>query len=135
MNYKAERYRVVAHPNLTFVCIVNPNSGPGDTQYPDSNYDPAVRQLNSYPNALTIGYVRTGYGTRDIGTVMSEVDTYAGWAGKSMELAMHGIFFDEAPHEYVAASVPYMQTLDAYVKFNATGFQGNRTVSNMENCS
>src|SRR5258708_4599173 len=110
------RISVEAHPLLNFVVIVNPKSGPGDSQYPDNNYDPAVRKLNSYPNVKTVGYVRTGYATRNISTVLAEVNTYAGWASKSPDLAMHGIFFDEAPHEYVSDAVPYMQTVNLAVK-------------------
>ena len=80
----------------------------------------------------TIGYVRTGYGTRNISTVISEVNTYAGWNSKSPELAMHGIFFDESPHEYVAESVPFMKTVNEVVKNNTAGLQGNKTVGNID---
>jgi hypothetical protein len=74
--------------------------------------------------------VRTGYGTRDTAVVINEVNQFAQWYSKSPELAMHGIFFDEAPHEYVAASVPYMKNLNLYVKNSTTGLQGDRIVSN-----
>jgi Spherulation-specific family 4 len=123
---------VEAHPNLDFVAIVNPNSGPGDSDFPDNNYDPQIRKLNSYLNVKTIGYVRTGYGTRNISTVISEVNTYAGWYSKSPELAMHGIFFDESPHEYVAESVPYMKTVNEVVKNNTAGLQGTKTVGYLD---
>ena len=121
-----------AHPKLNFVVIVNPESGPGDSQFPDDNYDPEIRKLNSYLNVQTIGYVRTGYATRNISDVISEVNTYAGWYSKSPELAMHGIFFDESPHEYVAEAVPFMQTVNEVVKNNTAGLQGNKTVSDID---
>lgn len=41
---------------------------------------------------------------------------------------MHGIFFDEAPHEYSVDAVSYMQTVNQVVK-NSTGLQGAKTVS------
>jgi hypothetical protein len=123
--------RLEAHPKLTFVCIVNPNSGPGDSQYPDSNYDPAVRKLNSYKNVKTIGYVRTGYATRNISTVLAEVNIFAGWASKSPELAMDGIFFDEAPHQYVADAVTFMETVTKAVKNNKSGLKVPKMVSKL----
>ena len=116
-----------AHPNLAFTVIVNPSSGPGLSQYPNDQYSTGVQKLNAYPNVKTVGYVRTGYATRNISTVVSEVGTYAGWASKSSALAMHGIFFDEAPHEYVAEAVEYMRSINQAVK-NATGLQGDKTV-------
>lgn len=76
----------------------------------------------------TVGYVRTGYATRNISDVLAEVSTYAGWSVKSSQLAMHGIFFDEAPHEYSASAVEFMRTINQFVK-GATGLQGDRTVS------
>src|SRR5579871_548493 len=118
---------VEAHRNLAFTVIVNPSSGPGSSQYPDDHYSTAVQTLNAYPNVKTVGYVRTGYATRNISTVVSEVDTYAGWASKASTLGMHGIFFDESPHEYSADAVEYMHSINQAVK-NATGLQGDKTV-------
>jgi hypothetical protein len=119
--------RVEAHRNLPFTVIVNPSSGPGSSQYPDEHYSTAVQTLNAYPNVKTVGYVRTGYATRNISDVVSEVNTYAGWVSKSSDLAIHGIFFDEAPHEYVAEAVEYMHNINQAVK-NATGLMGDKTV-------
>jgi hypothetical protein len=119
--------RLEAHPHLSFTVIVNPNSGPGTSQYPDDQYSTELQKLNAYPNVETVGYVRTGYATRNITTVVSEVSTYAGWATKSSALAMHGIFFDESPHEYSADAVQYMRSINQSVK-NATGLQGIKTV-------
>ena len=107
--------------------VVNPSSGPGTSEFPDDNYSVQLPKLNSYDNVQTVGYVRTGYATQNISLVVSEVATYARWASKNSSLAMHGIFFDEAPHEYSAAAVEYMQTVNQAVK-NSTGLQGAKTV-------
>lgn len=117
-----------AHQNFTV--IVNPGSGPGSSQFPDSQYTTEIKKLNAYPNVNTVGYVRTGYGSRNISDVVSEVNTYAGWSSNSSDLAMHGIFFDEAPHEYSAAAVDFMKVANEAVK-NATGLQRARTVRNL----
>ncbi|KAH8646113.1 spherulin 4-like cell surface protein [Xylariales sp. PMI_506] len=114
-------------PDVTFIVIVNPNSGPGSTEYPDSYYGPAIQELNSYSNVQTIGYVRTNYTNKPVDETLAEVDTYAGWSFESTTLAMHGIFFDEAPYDYDAAAVTYMHSIDAYVK-NSTGLLGNKWV-------
>ena len=117
-----------ARPELQFLVVINPSSGPGNTTYPDDNYSAQIIKLNNYTNVETVGYVRTGYATQNISLVTSEVATYAGWATKNNSLAMHGIFFDEAPYEYSADAVSYMQTINEAVK-NSTGLQGAKTVS------
>ncbi|KAH8658364.1 Spherulation-specific family 4 [Xylariales sp. PMI_506] len=114
-------------PDVSFIVIVNPDSGPGSTTTPDENYSSAIEQLNGYANVQTVGYVHTSYATRSIDDVLADVETYAGWSSASSSLAMHGIFFDEAPSEYDATLVQYMHTIDAYVK-NSTGLQGAKTV-------
>lgn len=117
-----------AHPELRFVVVVNPANGPGPSPYPDQQYTAQVEKLNACFNIITIGYIRTGYATKDIADVIAEVSTYAGWASNSTKLAMHGIFFDETPHVYSAAAAEYMRTINQAVK-DATGLQGDRTVS------
>ena len=119
--------RLKLRPDLNFTVIVNPNSGPGDGTGPDKQYTVAVTELSSYPNAQTVGYVRTGYATRNITDVIDEVNIYSGWSSISSSLTMHGIFFDEAPHEYTADAVDFMHTVNKAVK-DATGLQGPKTV-------
>ncbi|KAH8647894.1 spherulin 4-like cell surface protein [Xylariales sp. PMI_506] len=114
-------------PDLNFTVIVNPSSGPGDTEFPNADYTEAISKLNAFDNVRTVGYVRTGYATRNITNVTSEVATYAGWSGNSSSLAMHGIFFDESPYEYSADAVAYMSTIDSFVKDSA-GILGSKTV-------
>lgn len=120
--------RAEAHSQLKFIVIVNPSSGPGSAPYPNEHYTASVEKLNTYPNVQTIGYVRTGYASRNISDVVAEVSTYAGWASNSSALAMHGIFFDEAPHQYSADAVEFMHIANQAVK-DAIGLQGDKTVS------
>ncbi|KID95492.1 spherulin 4-like cell surface protein, partial [Metarhizium majus ARSEF 297] len=118
---------VSRRPDLNFTVIVNPNSGPGSTPYPDAHYDAAIRRLNSYPNIETVGYVRTGYATRNISDVTAEVAVYSAWFSNASALAMHGIFFDEAPHEYSPEAVEFLRAADSFVK-SAPGLQGRKTI-------
>ncbi|PBP24589.1 spherulin 4-like cell surface protein [Diplocarpon rosae] len=116
-----------ARPELNFIVVINPSSGPGLMQYPDEQYSASVAKLNTYSNVRTVGYVRTGYTSRDLSTVASEVSTYSGWVSNSSRLAMHGIFFDEAPHTFSADAVQYMHVANQAVK-DATGLQGDKTI-------
>ncbi|RAK95347.1 spherulation-specific family 4 protein [Aspergillus ibericus CBS 121593] len=118
---------VTAHPDLNFTIIINPSSGPGSTAYPSDEYASQVERLGTYSNVRKVGYVRTGYATRNITAVLDEVATYAGWSNESLTLAMDGIFFDEAPYDYSATKVEYMNTINAAVK-NSSGLSGDRMV-------
>lgn len=113
---------------MKFIVVVNPGSGPGPTPYPNDQYTTALERLSTYENVRTVGYVRTDYANRNISLVVAEVSTYAGWASNSSTLAMHGIFFDEAPHQYVSESVEYMHIVNQAVK-DALGLQGDKIVS------
>jgi hypothetical protein len=125
--------RVTAHPDVNFTVILNPDSGPGSTQYPCDDYVSQIQRLNAYPNIQTVGYVPTAYATRNITSVLQDVSTYSGWASyatspaTTTSLALHGIFFDEVVSEYSAEAVDYMKTINQAVK-NASGLVSNRTV-------
>lgn len=121
-------HRLADHPQITFTVIVNPKSGPGDDPYPNNDYTAALKQLALYPNAKKVGYVRTGYASRNLSDVISELNTYSGWASKDAAFAMDGIFFDESPHQYSADAVSFMLSATQAVK-SAQGFQDDKTVS------
>src|ERR1700730_633611 len=55
---------VAAYPSVKWQIIINPDSGPGSTQYPDSNYIAGISELNGYDNVQTLGYVYTDYTSR-----------------------------------------------------------------------
>jgi hypothetical protein len=120
--------RVNATSGLNYTIIINPDSGPGNTTIPNDDFVPAIRRLNSFPNVRTVGYVHTEYGARDINDVLQDVATYSGWATNATGIQMHGIFFDEAPHEYSADVADYMTRCNDAVR-GASGIQGNKTVS------
>ncbi|RAK84446.1 hypothetical protein BO79DRAFT_240463 [Aspergillus costaricaensis CBS 115574] len=118
---------VTTHPDLNFTVIINPSSGPGSSAYPSEEYTSSVERLSTYSNVRKVGYVRTAYATRNITAVLDDVATYAGWANRSLTLAMDGIFFDEAPYDYSAAKVEYMQTISEAVK-SSSGLRRDRMV-------
>jgi hypothetical protein len=123
----ADLYRLNATSSVNYTIIVNPDSGPGNTSLPNEDYLPAIQRLNAFPNTRTVGYVRTNYGNRSLDDVLSDITTYSGWANSTQGIEMHGIFFDEAAHEYTAEVAEYMQTANDAVK-SATGLSGDKTV-------
>ncbi|KAJ5759422.1 Spherulation-specific family 4 [Penicillium odoratum] len=97
------------NPDIEFQVIVNPSSGPGDTTYPEAAYIAGIAQLNSYDNVVVLGYIPTEYATRDISDVESDISTYSGWAAYTEKnIAVSGIFFDEAPRTDDTSLISYM---------------------------
>lgn len=65
----------------------------------------------------TIGYVHTTYATQTINAVEKNVSTYAGWAGyTASNIAVDGIFFDEAPNADNATYTDYMSSVASYAR-------------------
>ncbi|KAM0719794.1 hypothetical protein Q7P37_003928 [Cladosporium fusiforme] len=116
-----------ATSDLNYTIVVNPDSGPGDSSLPNDDYFPAIQKLNTFPNVRTVGYVRTGYGNRTLSDVLQDISTYSGWSNSSQGIEMHGIFFDEAPHEYSADHAQYMKEANDAVR-DAVGIRGNKTI-------
>jgi hypothetical protein len=108
---------ISANPSLTFNLIINPESGPGSSTYPDEETIAGLAQLNTYPNVHTLGYVHVDWCSRSLSDVQAEVNTYANWKSyTAKDIHVSGIFFDEAPADYSASSFSYMQTASGYVK-------------------
>jgi len=107
LSYTAE------YPTVTFYYIVNPDSGPGASSTPDSNYQACIPQLRSSANSnvILLGYVDTAYATKSTTDVEAEVTIYANWPS-----AYHvdGIFFDDV--EATTTYESYYSTLYTNVK-------------------
>ncbi|KAI4193183.1 MAG: hypothetical protein LQ350_008432 [Teloschistes chrysophthalmus] len=105
---------IAANPYVNWQIIVNPNSGPGDYP-PDANYIAGVSKINSYPNAVTLGYVDTGYTQVPYSTLKSQVDTWAKWSTyTAANIAIRGIFFDDVSNDASSMSYSYYQQAAAY---------------------
>jgi len=89
--------QVAAHPNMPFVFIVNPASGPG-TGLPDSTYQTCIPELRpaANPNTQVIGYATTGTPVattpRAQADIESDITAYANWG---IAYRPDGIFFDQ----------------------------------------
>lgn len=97
-----------AHPDIRFLAVINPSSGPGSTPLPDASYQASMRLLSGIPNIQPIGYVHCTYGQRGLDVVQAEIDLYMGW-NSDPGLRIDGIFIDEAPSH--PDYTPYMTAL------------------------
>ncbi|KAJ5931030.1 hypothetical protein N7466_006523 [Penicillium verhagenii] len=109
---------IEANPNLDFLVIVNPNSGPGEGALPDDNYSREVPRLNGYPNVYTVGYIRIDYCNKPHSTTYAEIEQYASWSAdyETTGLGVRGIFVDETPNHYTADRADYLRELTEFIK-------------------
>ena len=107
--------QVAAHPTVEFQLIINPDSGPGSSQYPEPAYITALTRLNKLPNVKLLGYIATGWASRPVAETLREIDKYAGWASyRASNISISGIFFDEATDSTNAAQMQYMRDVSAH---------------------
>ena len=106
---------IAAYPSVQWQIVINPDSGPGSSQYPDSNYIAGISELNSYDNVQTLGYVDTALADRALADVESDIDVYAGWADYTdANIGVDGIFFDDATTSTTDANYTYMHSAATY---------------------
>ncbi|CZR61097.1 uncharacterized protein PAC_10993 [Phialocephala subalpina] len=105
---------IAAHPQLNFHIIIAPNL---INVLPDLNYQSALNTLNNFTNVVTLGYVATSWTQRDISSVMGDISSYAAWNNyTSANIAVQGIFFDEATSSPANDSISYMKNVTAFAK-------------------
>ncbi|KAL4971572.1 Spherulation-specific family 4 [Aspergillus desertorum] len=112
--------RIERNPTLTFLVIVNPNSGPGlpGQPSPDANYSQQIPRLNAYRNVLTIGYIRIDYCRKPLQGALAEIARYASWSEdyETTGLGVRGIFVDETPNHYSSQREEYLNSIRSYAK-------------------
>ncbi|KAJ5633295.1 cell surface protein [Penicillium lividum] len=120
---------IESNPDLEFLVIINPNSGPGESPLPDVNYSREIPRLNGYPNVYTVGYIRIDYCKKPRSTTHAEIDQYAGWSAQysSTGLGVQGIFVDETPNHYTSDRADYLRELTKFIK-NSPGILADRFV-------
>lgn len=101
-------FRITAHTTMHFTVIVNPDSGPGASATPDSNYQACIPMLrpSANPNVKLVGYVSTNYANRALADVEADTNTYNNWPAP---YNLDGIFFDEVngTSDHLAAYTSY----------------------------
>lgn len=93
---------------VPMVAVVNPANGPGSASDPaNPDYVRGITALRR-AGATVLGYVPTGWGTRDITAVLADIDLHY------ERYRVDGIFLDEASGS--AAQLAYYARLHAHVK-------------------
>ena len=92
----------------------------GNGTFLNADYQEALPNLTGRSNVITVGYVSTNLGSRNITDVVDDINSYG-----SLEenLAIDGIFFDQTPTIFTNDSLNYMTELDEFVKQHP-GFSG-----------
>ncbi|KAH8881304.1 hypothetical protein GQ53DRAFT_832494 [Thozetella sp. PMI_491] len=111
-NWKPVFNAITAGCSVAWQIIVDPNNGPGNG-LSDPNYRFGVAQLNSYPNVRTVGYVRTGFGQRNVSDILADVTTWATWTGNR---SVSGIFLDETTTATNQQNVTNLRTVVQYAR-------------------
>ena len=103
------------HPQVQYLVIINPDSGPGSGDYPDSNYIDGVSKLNTFDNVNLVGYVDTWYTSVPLDTVYANIDKYANWANYAdANITINGIFFDDMTNNANHTAYDYMSSVSNY---------------------
>jgi hypothetical protein len=101
-------------PTLKFQVVIAPNL---TNIYPDLSYQHAISGLNNYTNIQTLGYVPKSWANRDKTVVEADVSRYAAWSNfTAANIAVQGIFFDEAPSLLSSDALSYMITIVSYAR-------------------
>src|SRR5438445_780385 len=96
----------ILHPNVDFIAIVNPNSGPG--LITNTIFTAAILAMKAV-GIKVIGYVPTKYGARALASVKSDIDS---WVTFYPDIV--GINFDEFATS--AGQEVYYDTINKYAK-------------------
>jgi hypothetical protein len=99
-----------ATAKVPLVAILNPDSGPGPSL--DPNYTNVLASFRA-AGGHAIGYVPTGYGSRSLAVVKSEVDQY-----RIFYPGLEGIFLDEMANDSTASNLTYYGNLYGYIRSN-----------------
>ena len=89
-------------PGRGRIVIVNPANGPGGVMQPPFRRAIAAQLRRG---ATVVGYVHTGYATRDPAAVRADIRRYRSWYG------VNGIFLDEVSH--TTEHLPYYESIAA----------------------
>lgn len=142
------------YPDLHFVIIINPNSGPGVDPagwLPDKHYSREIPRLTERANVTVVGYVRVDYCRRPLKEVLEDIRKYANWSNgiashsndtddsvalrpvMNNHFAVRGIFFDEVPNIWGSEEAAYLEDAGVLVK-KIEGILGDRLVSSKSLC-
>ncbi|KAF5136370.1 Spherulin-4 [Metarhizium anisopliae] len=118
-----------SYPDVNFLVVVNPNSGPGTEPLPGKDYAREVPRLNAFPNVHAVGYVRVDYCRKPLADACAEIDRYARWRrhpDAPPGLHVEGIYVDETPNHHSPSAARYLDHVRRLVKAS-DGLAGARS--------
>lgn len=101
-------------PALSATIVINVDNGPGSGAA-SADWIAGGQSLASLANVDLIGYVHSVRCTRALADVEADVQAWADW--RDQNVAINGIFIDEAPND--GSCVDYMRDLTAYIRDTA----------------
>lgn len=112
-----------AAPQASITAIMNPENGPGLAR--NADYTAAINAFRGAGGQL-IGYVHTGYGSRDIDLVKADISRYASF------YQVEGFFVDEMSN--LGSGLPYFQALYDHIKGLDSSYRvfGNPGIGTLE---
>jgi hypothetical protein len=120
---------VAAFPDLQFLVIINPNSGPGAAPWwSNEDYIREIPRLNALPNVTTLGYVRASYCRRPLQDVLGDIETYDRRGREDSRYRVDGIFLDETVNLYSEEAKRYLDNVDRRAR-DLMGIAGRELVS------
>ncbi|KAH7088816.1 Spherulation-specific family 4-domain-containing protein [Paraphoma chrysanthemicola] len=117
---------IVKYPDINFLVIVNPDSGPGAAPWwPNIDYAREIPKLTAFTNVHAVGYVRSTYCNRPIDQVFQDIDTYATRKIGGKDKLFQGIFVDETVNIFSPEVKTYLDRVDSKIK-GTRGLSGKR---------
>ena len=108
--------RVAKHPDLQFLVIINPNSGPGAAPWwPNADYVREIARLNALPNVKTLGYICATYCRRSLDAALDDIETYGARGRNDARQGVDGIFVDETVNLYSDQAKKWLDAVDRKV--------------------
>ncbi|KAL9065224.1 MAG: hypothetical protein Q9161_008382 [Pseudevernia consocians] len=110
---------ITAHPQVNWLVVVNPDSGPGtNASYPsDLDIITGISHLSTaFPTSShSVGYVDTAFTHRALAAVTNDIDVYASCSTyTAANISINGIFFDDVKNTAFTSVYGYMQSASSY---------------------
>ncbi|CAE7175763.1 Spherulin4 domain containing protein [Pyrenophora teres f. teres] len=107
---------IAKHPDLQFLVIFNPNSGPGAAPWwPNADYIREIPRLNALPNVKTLGYICATYCKRSLDAALDDIEIYGARGRNDVHQGIDGVFVDETVNLYSHEAKNWLDAVDRKV--------------------
>ncbi|EDU45689.1 conserved hypothetical protein [Pyrenophora tritici-repentis Pt-1C-BFP] len=107
---------IAKHPDVQFLVILNPNSGPGAAPWwPNADYIREIPRLNALPNVKTLGYICATYCKRSLKAALDDIEIYGARGRNDVCQGVDGVFVDETVNLYSHEAKNWLDSVDRKV--------------------